>query len=136
MWFFRAIFCVIPLFASSEISVIVSKKAQISTISTNDISKIFLSKTKRLPNGEIAQTVELDDENVKSEFYQQISKKNQKQLRAYWATMIFTGKGQPPKSINSIEELYRYLEQNQNAISYVDSSFVDSTKIKVLYVIK
>lgn len=99
--------------------VIVSKDSSIDSISKKELSKIFLSKTKKLPNGQKALRVEINDEKIISKFYKSVSNKNQKRLKKYWTKMIFTGRGLPPKKLSSIDEIKQFIQNNPNAISYI-----------------
>jgi len=51
-------------------------------------------------------------------------KKTQSQYTAYWAKLMFTGKGIPPKEIESEKELVMLVSKNPNLIGYVDASAV------------
>lgn len=100
-------------------AVIVSKNTEITSISKKDISNIFLSKTKKLPNGERAIPIGLQTKEEEKSFYLKLSGKTPIQLRKYWATMIFTGKGQAPKKIQNIEKIISFVQKNKNAIAYL-----------------
>ncbi|KAB7884827.1 hypothetical protein [Poseidonibacter ostreae] len=115
---------------ASSLAVIVSKDSSIENISKKELSKIFLSKTKKLPNGDKSLTLEYINKKYQSEFYKIVCNKNEKQLKKYWAKMIFTGRGQPPKKLKSIEELISFVQNNKNAISYIPTSHMnDNLKI-------
>jgi len=116
----------INLYANNLV-VIVSKDSNIHTISKKELSKIFLSKTRKLPNGEKSFLVESNDKEIQSRFYKEISNKNENQLRKYWTKMIFTGKGQPPKKMNTISEIIKYVANTKNAISYIPSQYVNNS---------
>jgi len=140
MLYFRyllvSMFLAQTIFANSSLAVIVSKDSDIESISKKDISKIFLSKTKNLPNGEIAITVELNDNKYKEIFYEQISGKSLKRLKKYWATMIFTGKGQPPKKMSNTAELIEFVKNNTNAIAYIPMKDALSSDIRMIMELK
>ncbi len=121
--------------SANNLAVIVSKDSDINSITKKELSKLFLSKTRKLPNGKKSYLIEMQDKEIRSKFYEEICNKNYKQLRKYWTKMIFTGRGQPPKKIKSIDEIIEYVENNQNAISYIPSKYVNST-IKTILEIK
>jgi len=54
------------------------------------------------------------------------------QVKAFWSKIIFTGRGQPPKTVASSLEAKKLLVANLNAISYIDQSLVDATLRVVL----
>ncbi|MFT7004029.1 MAG: hypothetical protein ACJAWW_001381 [Sulfurimonas sp.] len=114
-------------------SVVVSSESSIQSISKEELSRIFLSKTKRLPNNEKALTIELKDTQYQKYFYKSICGKNLKQLKRYWATIIFTGKGQPPKKMQDFQDLFKIITENVNAISYIPKSTTIPNGIKIIY---
>lgn len=124
MSFFKYIFIFILLAGdvfckNVDFAVIVSKNSNITSISKKQISNIFLSKTKNLPNGEKAITLGLNEEASETTFYKKISGKNSIQLRKYWATVIFTGKGKVPKKMKNIQDIVHFVKNNTNAIAYI-----------------
>jgi ABC-type phosphate transport system substrate-binding protein len=131
---FFIFFFSISLNANSLI-VIVSKDSNIKNISKKELSKIFLSKTKRLPNGEKSIVLEHTSKTNQSEFYKLVCNKNEKQLKKYWTKMIFTGRGQPPKKIKSLEKLIELVQNNKYAISYIPSKYMNSN-LKIIMEIK
>ena len=48
-------------------------------------------------------------------------------MKAYWAKIIFTGRGQPPRQVATSAEAKKLVAQNPNAIAYIDSAMVDDS---------
>ena len=122
MFFFKIIIFLlfaINIYAKDDFVVAVSKESKINRLLKNDIAKIFLSKIKSFPDGNRAIPLEINDKELQAIFYKQITNKNKKQLLKYWAKMIFTGKGIPPKKFEKIKELLEFVKQNKNAITYL-----------------
>lgn len=117
--------------AQAGVAVILNPQCSLEQISDKDLAQVFLSKTKYLPSGERARPVELTSTESKNNFYEKIAGKNEVELRKYWATMIFTGNGQPPKQLRSVEQVLQYVSTHQCAIAYVPKDAVDES-IKVL----
>mgnify|MGYP001770312877 CR=1 FL=1 len=69
---------------------------------------------------------------ARPQFNERVRGKNEQQLRSYWSRMIFTGKGQPPRSVASQEDVLRMVAATPGAIGYVDSKAVTG-KVKVLF---
>lgn len=122
----------LPLNANAQLVVVMSKNSPQQTLSENHIANIFLARTNRFPDGQKAKPVELKNASRRANFYQSISGKSLNQLAAYWTTLVFTGKGKPPKGIKDIESLITLLERYPGAISYVDSSQV-TTDMKIIF---
>ena len=119
-------------YAKTDMVVVISKDSTIQTLSPKYISKIFLSKTKEFPNGQKALVADLNLKEYREIFYKKICTKSIKQLKKYWTTLIFTGRGIPPKKINSTDEIIMFINNNKNAISYLPKNLVNSN-MKVVH---
>ena len=105
------------LFAEVEVIVHPSNAA---VLTKDDIARIFLGKTRGFPGGKEAIPVSIvKGDAAFDEFTQNVLGKSTKQLKAYWAKMVFTGKGTPPKEIGSTAELSGLIANNPNLIGFV-----------------
>jgi hypothetical protein len=69
---------------------------------------------------------------VKSQYqYGTFAGKSPAQVKPHWTKTIFTGRGQPPKSVPNSIEVRTLIAANPQAISYIERSAIDST-VKVL----
>lgn len=134
--FIAIILCAPILYANSHFSIIVSKQSNIQQMSNKDVSRVFLSKTKELPNGQKAITIEPNEKEYQELFYEKICGKTQKQIKRYWATVLFSGKGQPPKKMKKVEEIIEFVKNNNNAIAYVPTALLRSNDIKIVLELK
>ena len=125
-------FSVLSFIATADLVVVMPKNADIDSLSEAEVANIFLARTNRLPNGSKTFPIELKQANFKAAFYQHISGKTQRQLMSYWTTLVFTGKGRPPKTYTDIKALEQKFNENSNAISYVQASQLTSS-MKVVY---
>lgn len=118
--------------AQSSVVVVVAKNSPIEVLNLNQVANIFLARTNRFPSGEKSTPVEFVYGDFREEFYINISGKNAKQLMAYWTTLVFTGKGRPPKGYKELENLMAALPLKLNYITYLDSALV-TKDMKVVY---
>jgi ABC-type phosphate transport system substrate-binding protein len=121
---------------AGDISIIVHKDNAMSQADTKTISKFFLNKKKTFPDS--SQRILLLDQKEgsgeRNGFYKTVVNKTPSQLKSYWSKIIFTGKGKPPKIIDSQAEIIKAVASNPSAIAYVDSSLVnDSVKVLKTY---
>ena len=123
---------VLSSLAQGQVVVVVAKNSTIDTLDNQYIANIFLTRTNRFPNGEKAMPVELAQSDIRATFYQEISGKSPMELTAYWTTLIFSGRGRPPKGYGEIAALIERLEKTPNAISYLSLAQV-TEKLKVVY---
>lgn len=117
--------------ASAELAVIAHPQSELEQISRHDLSRIFLAKTRRLPNGQRAHPAEWQSTELKQAFYRRVADKHEVELRQYWATMIFSGNGRPPKQLGSIDEVIAYVRDTRGAIAYIPRQSV-SAAVRIL----
>ena len=124
----------ITFLQAENIAVVVSNSFDATELSKSQIKRIFLAKTNRV-NSTKVKVVELKNTSYKKEFYKQVSGKSQSQLRSYWTTLIFTGKAQPPKQLQDMQELIEKMKADSRIITYIPVSKI-TKDMKVLYTLK
>jgi ABC-type phosphate transport system substrate-binding protein len=118
---------------SADVVAVVSSKSPVTTLSKNQILDIFLGKRTSFPDGSSAVPIDQTEGSaVRDEFYSKMAGMSPPQVKAFWSKIIFTGRGQPPKTVASSLEAKKLLVANLNAISYIDQSLVDSSVRVVL----
>ncbi|MEC8428510.1 MAG: phosphate ABC transporter substrate-binding protein [Pseudomonadota bacterium] len=118
--------------AWSGVAVIVNP-ANGNALSGADVTRIFLGKKKSFPDGSEAIPVDqAEGSATRSTFVSTVLKKNDQQIKAYWAQLLFTGKGTPPKEVGSAADVKKLVSENPALIGYIDSSEVDDS-VKVAY---
>lgn len=102
-------------------------------LSKTQVSKLYLGKSKKFPNGAKAQVIEQAvGSDIRAAFHDGVTGKSDSQLQAYWSRLVFTGKGKPPKTIGSSSLIKSQVASHANAIAYIDSSEVDDS-VKVVF---
>ena len=121
--------------ALAEIAIIVNVN-NANTISDDDIDRIFLGKNKSFANGDSIKAMNLQSGNAtRAEFEEKALGKSSKQVKAYWAKLIFSGKAKPLAEAGSDAEALAFVAANPEAIAYVDAASVNDS-VKVVKVIK
>ena len=115
----------------SGIAVVVTARSTVPIIKQQEVSNIFLSKTNRFSNGEKTIPLEINNRGLRERFYKNITNKTPGQLKSYWTTLIFSGKGKPPKAFPNKKSLLDYMQENAGAIAYMPLSEV-TTEVKVI----
>lgn len=119
--------------AQAGVVVIGNPNISANALDTAQISDIFLGKTTSLQDGTKVTVIDHQDgEAVKAEFYEKVVGKNVNQLKAYWAKLIFTGEGVPPKAYSGDKSVRDQVAATPGAIGYVDAGSVDKS-VKVLF---
>lgn len=120
--------CMTATAARAEVVFVVSAKSNVSSLSADQVSDIFLGRANSFPSGGQAVPVDQHENSpAREEFYGRVTNKNAAQLKAYWSKIIFTGKGQPPKEVADSTAVRKLVADNPNIIGYVDKSALDAT---------
>jgi len=120
----------------ADVVVIAHPSVKDSSISKEDAAKVFLGKSNKLPSGTAVLPIDQDEDSaVRVAFHEKVTDKNASQLTAYWSRLVFTGKGQPPKTVMDDEEVKDLVSNNPNIVGYIDKASVDGT-VKVIYTAK
>lgn len=123
------------LAANADIAVIVNVNNN-NAVSDSDIDRIFLGKNKSFASGDSIKAVNLKSgDATRKEFEEKALGKSSKQVKAYWAKLIFSGKAKPLVETGSDADALAFVAANPEAIAYVDAASVNDT-VKVVKVIK
>ncbi len=102
-------------------------------LSKQQVKRIFLGKISSLPNGSVAEVVDLPaDDPARKAFYAKVIHKTPSQLKSYWAKRVFTGKGSPPKTLPDAAAVKQWVSSGKGRIGYIDSGTVDDS-VQVLF---
>ncbi|WP_404343529.1 phosphate ABC transporter substrate-binding protein [Pseudoalteromonas mariniglutinosa] len=128
------ILCTMLLFtnlAFAELAIVVHPSND-SNFDESVINRIYTGKEKSFSNGN--KVIPLSQEAnsaVTEEFNSKVLSKTSSQLKAYWSKLIFTGKGTPPKELESDAEVIKMVAANPDTIGFVSAAAV-SDNVKVV----
>lgn len=121
---------------SADVAVVVSAKSPVATLTQSQVADAFLGRGAPLATGVLPVPLDMpEDSSVRQEFYAKVVGKDPVQLKAHWMRRIFTGKGEPPRVMQDVVQLKKFVAANPHAVTYVDSSHVDAS-IRVVLLIK
>lgn len=80
-------------------------------------------RLKEWPSGTPVTVFVLPDENpVHQDFIENLLQMMPYQLRRYWDRSTYTGFGQPPIEVATIEEMLERVKETPGAIGYIDTA--------------
>jgi len=114
----------------SSFKIVVNKNNPASTMTRDEVSKIFMKKNLRWKNGEKVIPLDLVSTNPLRElFSQRIHQKAVSAIRVYWQKKIYSGTGLPPAERTNDAEVLAFIREHNAAIGYVsDQADLDSVK--------
>lgn len=128
-----SLFCFQSL--AEGISVITHPSANFN-IQKEDIVKLFTGRSQTFPDGRNAVPINFTESKpIRLAFDDKVIGRSSSQLKAYWSKLMFTGKGTPPKEVESVDEMIQLISKNPNIIGYISSGDV-TDDVKVVFSIE
>ncbi|MCB1907807.1 MAG: hypothetical protein KDH15_10580 [Rhodocyclaceae bacterium] len=112
--------------AWAQLVIVSGKNGAITELSRSQAERLFLGRATTLPDNTPVTLIDLPPGPDRDTFYLKLTGKNPVQTRAYWSRQVFTGRALPPRQASSIEELRRWLVDDDNAIGYLPEEQVDN----------
>jgi ABC-type phosphate transport system substrate-binding protein len=120
---------------AADLVVIVSAKNPLTALRAEQVAEIFLAQVGRFPDGVEATPLDLPvGAALRDEFYARVAAKSPPLMRSYWTKMIFTGRGQPPRELDSSAAIRKLVASHPGMIAYIDRAAVDESVHVVLAV--
>lgn len=118
---------------AQDFAVVVNVSNPVSSLSKDEVAKLFLKKTVSWSSGQSASPVELPPATkVRQSFARAVLNKSVAQVRSYWQQQIFSGRDIPPPEKPSEDEVLAFVRANPNAIGYVSSNARIGRGVKVV----
>jgi ABC-type phosphate transport system substrate-binding protein len=110
--------------------IVVNKNNPVTKMTRDEVSKIFLKKNPKWPDGEKMMPVDLVSINPLREiFSQRVHQKSVSAIKIYWQKKIYSGTGLPPAERKNDAEVLVYIKNHNGAIGYVSAQAdLDSVK--------
>lgn len=110
---------------AAEVVVVVSADNALDSLSRAQLADLYLGRSVSLPNGESLVPIDQSDRSaVHEQFYQEYLGRSPAQIKSHWSRLIFTGRGQPPRSVSNSQAVADIVSDDRRAIGYIDSSQV------------
>jgi ABC-type phosphate transport system substrate-binding protein len=122
---------VLPARVFGEVVMVVNSGVVEESIDDKDIERIYLGKKTSWPDHSSIVPVMLKAGPVHQEFVEEIVGRSEHRFASYWRQMVFTGKGVPPRSFDTEDEVVGFVKETPGAVGYVSPS-TDVTGVTVL----
>ncbi|MBB1311937.1 MULTISPECIES: hypothetical protein [Aliivibrio] len=107
---------------------IFSMGSSFEPLSKSRARMIYTGKIKKINNTKVVLSDWPDSSPEKETFYKVLLGKTVSQMNGYWASLAFSGKAKPPKSIKAedVTVLVEWLKENPTGIGYAPLSSLPS----------
>ena len=118
--------------SSLEMEIIVNHSVPETKYTVNDLRSIFAMQYQIWPNGKKIHVFVLsDDDPIHRKFTKTKLNMFPHQFRRIWDRLIFSGTGQGPRQVVSMEEMIKKIMTTPNSIGYADYEPINN-KIRIL----
>ena len=119
--------------AAADVKVIANPGISASSISADELKRIFLQTKASLEDGTHVQPVLAKQGAAHETFVKTYLGKTDAALQTYYRALVFTGKGSMPKTVDPDSETVAYVTKTKGAIGYI-SGTSDAAGAKTLEV--
>jgi ABC-type phosphate transport system substrate-binding protein len=106
--------------------IVVVMGAGATALTKDQVASIYLGRNNNLNPVDLPESSKL-----REAFYKKATDRDQPQIKAVWARLVFTGQGQPPKELADVAAVKQAVAANPKAVGYIDKAHVDAT-VKVV----
>jgi ABC-type phosphate transport system substrate-binding protein len=108
------------LSAWADLLLIVHADNPVAALERKQVVDIFMGRATAFPNQQPAHALDVSGaNNVRAIFYKSLTGKNEAQVDAYWATLVFAGRMLPPEKLPNEAAVITAVKNNPAAIGYV-----------------
>jgi len=115
----------------SQYALIISKKSDVNTLSTQQVKEIFMQKRHSIGNQRVIPLNLVGQHESRSLFESNVLGMDRDRLNNYWVKQHYEGIS-PPLTQGSFESIKVFVQSVDGAMGYVPSSMVDNN-VKVVY---
>ena len=115
--------------AAEPVDVVTQDGAKIASLSREQVADLFLGKARIVFEGLELTPLEVNDEPLREVFYQGVAGMSAMRVNAYWARLVFTSQGRPPRKLN-LSDAERLVRSRPGFVTYVPSD--DSNGFRIL----
>ncbi len=108
--------------ARAEVLVVVHPDVSEAEIEERTLERIFLGKKTRWDDETPIVPVMLKDGPLHEEFVEEMLDRPVARFVTYWKQAVFTGRGVPPRSFETEDELLFYVSRTPGAVGYASSA--------------
>lgn len=120
------VFCLATSVALADVVVVVSAQNSVATLTHNQLADLYLGRVSRFPNGQPATPLDQPEHSsAYTTFYRKYLNQTPAKIKMHWAGLVFTGRGQPPRSVADSKAMADYVSAHKSAIGYLGEAHLD-----------
>ena len=121
---FLLLMTLLSLRAQAEIAIIVHPQSPIARLSLNEVSDLYLGRTRKVGSDSVMVLEHHDTNPVRERFFLKLNGMDLSRVNAYWARLQFSGNLQSPLRVRDDKAMLEVVRRNRHAIGYVDAALI------------
>ena len=118
-----------------QFRVVVNNSNPVTSLSRDQLSKIFLKRVDRWNDGQRTAPVDLaPDSPVRDAFSRAVHRRSAARINSYWQQQIYSGAGVPPSQRDSESAVLDFVRSHPGAVGYISSRSSGTGGVKVISV--
>jgi len=123
--------CLVPC-TWAETVLVANPKHAGTKLTTDQVSGGYLGKKITLADGSVLTPLnQSEGKPAREEFLTKVTGKSDAQIKAYWAKLAFTGKGDAPREVGGDADVKKQVAGNPGLVGYIDKGAVDGSVVIV-----
>lgn len=116
----------LPRVANAELVVVVGAQSPAQTLTRREVVDLYMGRSRRFADGTPAHAVDFPAGfPLRQQFYVALTGKNEAQIDAYWAQLVFAGRMRPLTRVATTDELANKLRQEPQWVAFMDRENLD-----------
>ena len=109
-----------PVLVDAQMLVVAASNSELASLSESSVRQLYMGNTRSAGGFAVLLLDMPEGSTSRKSFYRRVADKSESQLKSYWARMIFTGRGTPPRQVGSAQEMVSTLKANPGMLGYLE----------------
>jgi len=118
---------VLPVLAE-PVAVVTQDETPVTSLNRDEVADLFLGKRIITIAGRDLTPLDVNDDSLREAFYQRVAGMSAMRVNAYWARLVFTAQGRPPRKF-SLTEVKKLVHSQSGLVTYLPSNDANGFKI-------
>jgi hypothetical protein len=118
----------VPPVLAEPVVVVTQYGTPVTSLSREQVADLFLGKRNITISGRDLIPLDVDDNSLREAFYQGVTGMSAMRVSAYWARVVFSAQGRPPRKF-SLPEVKMLVHSQSGLVTYLPSDDANGFKI-------
>ncbi len=117
--------------SGTDLAVVTRKDTPIHGLTRQQVADLFLGRQRVSVQGQPLVPIDLSDPALRQDFYERVAEMSAIRVNAYWARLVFSGKGRPPHKV-PLDQATMQVRSRPNTITYLPLEQAGDLKILLI----